>query len=247
MRIGAFEFSPGLWPTLATLAMLPVLLALGAWQLERAAWKQGLVDMEAEITQLAPVALLDVVNSPAPRDYRPVYMNGRYDLEHQLLLDNRIFRRRPGYEVLTPLRLKDQPAVVLVNRGWVPLGPSRAELPDLPGPATERLVTGTIARLPEKVFRLDAAEEPNAGWPQVIQHIDLEAISQRLGQAVLPVVVLLDMDDTEGFARDWQPVYGIMPDKHRAYGMQWFSLALVLVIIYAGVNTRRIGKQESGN
>lgn len=246
MRIGDFEFSPGLWPTLATLAMLPVLLALGAWQLERAAWKQGLVDMEAEITQLAPAALLDVVDSPAPRDYRPVYMNGRYDLEHQLLLDNRIFRRRPGYEVLTPLRLKDQPAVVLVNRGWVPLGPSRAELPDLPGPATERLVTGTIARLPEKVFRLDAAEETNAGWPQVIQHIDLEAISQRLGQAVLPVVVLLDMNDTEGFARDWQPVYGIMPDKHRAYAMQWFSLALVLVIIYAGVNTRRIGKQDSG-
>jgi cytochrome oxidase assembly protein ShyY1 len=29
--------------------------------------------------------------------------------------------------------------------------------------------------------------------------------------------------------------------------MQWFSLALVLIIIYAGVNTRRIGKQESGN
>lgn len=247
MRIGGFEFSPGLWPTLATLAILPVLLALGAWQFERAVWKQGLIDKEAEISQLAPAALLDVVDSPASADYRPVYMTGSYDLGHQLLLDNRIYKRRPGYEVLTPLRLKGQQAVVLVNRGWVPLGPSRADLPDLPGPADERLVTGTIARLPEKIFRLDAAEESHAGWPQVIQNIDLELIGERLGQAVLPVVVLLDMKDTDGFARDWQPVYGIMPDKHRAYAMQWFSLALVLVIIYAGVNTRRIGKQESGN
>ncbi|HSG10332.1 MAG TPA: SURF1 family protein [Gammaproteobacteria bacterium] len=247
MRIGNFEFSPGLWPTLATLAILPFFLALGAWQLERAAWKQGLVDTEAELTQLAPAALLDVLDSAAPRDYRPVYMTGRYDLEHQLLLDNRIYQRRPGYEVLTPLRLKDRQAVVLVNRGWVPLGQSRAQLPDVPGPAAERLVTGTIARLPEKVFRLDAAEESHAGWPQVIQNIDLEAIGQRLGQAVIPVVVLLDMNDTDGFARDWQPVYGIMPDKHRAYAMQWFSLALVLIIIYVGVNTRRNGKQDSGN
>jgi cytochrome oxidase assembly protein ShyY1 len=35
-------------------------------------------------------------------------------------------------------------------------------------------------------------------------------------------------------------VYGITPDRHRAYAAQWFTLALVLLLIYVGVNTHRV-------
>jgi cytochrome oxidase assembly protein ShyY1 len=38
-------------------------------------------------------------------------------------------------------------------------------------------------------------------------------------------------------------VYGITPDKHRAYALQWFTLALVLLLIYISVNTRRLPRQ----
>ena len=38
MRFGNYKFSPGLWPTLATLLLLPLLTGLGIWQLERAGW-----------------------------------------------------------------------------------------------------------------------------------------------------------------------------------------------------------------
>ena len=92
----------------------------------------------------------------------------------------------------------------------------------------------------EKVFRLDTAEEAISGWPQVIQHIDFAAIGSRLGYPVMPLVVQLDAEDAHGFTRDWKAIYGITPDKHRAYAMQWFTLALVLVLIYLGVNTKRI-------
>jgi len=54
-----------------------------------------------------------------------------------------------------------------------------------------------------------------------------------------PLVLLLDETDPGGFVREWKPVYGITPDKHRAYAAQWFTLALVLLLIYVGVNTRR--------
>lgn len=240
MRIAGFEFRPGLWPTVATLLILPALIGLGNWQLERAAWKQGLIDAQLESARQAPQPLMEALDSGGPLAFRAVTVAGQYDLEQQLLLDNRIYKGRAGYHVLTPLRLAGREQVVLVNRGWLPMGQSRAVLPDLPGPEMEALISGTITRLPEKVFRLDSQEEQVRGWPQVVQQINFGEIGQRLGYVLLPVVIQLDPVAAHGFTRDWKPVYGIVPDKHRAYAMQWFTLVLVLVLIYIGVNSKRI-------
>ena len=102
----------------------------------------------------------------------------------------------------------------------------------------EVLNTKILPQIP--VGRLGEAEEAVTGWPQVIQHVEFADIGERLGEDTLPVVVQLASDEPHGFARDWKPVYGISPDKHRAYAMQWFTLALVLVVIYTGVNTKRV-------
>jgi len=50
----------------------------------------------------------------------------------------------------------------------------------------------------------------------------------------------LDLALTE--ITEWKAVYGVPPDKHRAYALQWFTLALVLMVIYIGVNTKRHGQ-----
>ena len=78
MRIGRFDFSPGLWPTLATLAILPLLLGLGIWQLDRAAWKQSIIDTGLETARQSPQPLLDVVEAGGVLDFRPVVARGRY-------------------------------------------------------------------------------------------------------------------------------------------------------------------------
>ena len=239
MRLGPFEFSPGLWPSLATLVLLPGMIWLGVWQLERAAWKQGLVEAHDISSRLAPVSLEWMLDNGEITEYRPVAVDGDYDLGHQMLLDNKTYLGHAGYHVLTPLRLKDRPAV-LVNRGWVPLGRSRAELPGLPGPSGKVIVEGFAKLPPDRLFRLDSTEEAHAGWPQVIQQIELTRLEKRLGYPLLPVVVLLDKADAHGFVRDWKPAYDVPPDKHRAYAMQWFTLALVLLLIYLGVNSKRI-------
>lgn len=239
MRIGPYDFTPTLWPSLATLVLLPVLVGLGLWQLERAAWKQGLVEANAEQARKAPVALEALLASGESVEYRPVTVRGSYDGEHQLLLDNRAHAGRAGYHVLTPLRLGGSGAWVLVNRGWVPVGPDRARLPALPAPQGEVVVHGSVRRPPEQGFRLADTEEPNRGWPKVIQQLDPAAQERLLGYPLLPVILLLDDQDAHGFVRDWKPVYGITPDKHRAYALQWFTLAVVLLLIYVGVNTRR--------
>lgn len=245
MRIGSFEFRPGFWPTLVTLILLPLLAGLGIWQLERAGWKQALVDQHAARTRDPPVALASLLPVTAASEYRTVTVKGHYKLEQQLLLDNRLNRGRAGYHVLTPLRLADASATVLVNRGWLPVGASRAVLPDLDGPTGTIHVRAMVKLPPEKIFRLGGDEERHAGWPQVIQAVDIAALEERLGYALLPLVLLLDPDDVHGFVRDWKPVYGTLPDKHRAYALQWFTLAAVLLLIYIGVNTKRISNEPA--
>jgi surfeit locus 1 family protein len=243
MRIGHFDFRPSLWPTLATLVLLPVLVGLGEWQLERAAWKQGLVDAHAARIGEPAQPLRSVLASSVSGtdlDYRQVTAQGVYDLDHQLLLDNQIYQGRAGYQVLTPLRLDGVESGddwVLVNRGWVPLGESRSQLPAVTGPA-ERITLRAMIKLPPgKAFGPEAVE--SSGWPQVIQQLEIGPIGKQIGHPLLPMVLLLDKEDPGGFVRDWKPVYGITPDKHRAYAAQWFTLALVLLIIYIGVNTHR--------
>lgn len=244
MRLGNYRFRPGLVPTLATLALLPLLIGLGVWQLQRAEWKQGLVDANAERAALPAVALGSLLPVTAADQYRPVTVHGHYDLDHQLLLDNRINQGHPGYEVLTPLLPDGGGRGVLVNRGWVPASPDRSALPALPGTRGDLLVRATVKLPPEKIFRLADVEEAQAGWPRVVQQPELARFEALLGYPLEPLFLLLDPAAEHGFLRDWKPVYGVTPDKHRAYAAQWLTLALVLVLIYLGVNTKRIETDE---
>lgn len=244
MRFGAFEFSPALWPTLLTLLLVPLFIGFGLWQLDRAAWKQDLVDADAGKARLPPVSLDSLVDIRDVEPYRRIFVRGYYDMDHQLLLDNRTYEGYAGYHVLTPLHMADSDKTVLVNRGWVPVGSSRSVLPDIPGTDGEVLVDATIQMPPKKLFRLGDVDEQNQGWPQVVQQIKMSELEQRLGYPLQPLILLLDKNDEFGFIRDWKPVYGVTPDKHRAYAVQWFTLAGVLLSIYIGVNTRRIATED---
>jgi surfeit locus 1 family protein len=243
MRFGSYDFSPSLWPTIATLLLLPVLTGLGIWQLERAAWKQHMVDTHTDRALLSPVSLQSLHDYRDAEQYRKVFVRGYYDMEHQLLLDNRTYEGYAGYHVLTPLRLDESEKTVLVNRGWVPVGNSRAILPDIPGTTGEVLVDATIKLPPQKLFRLSGMDEVHEGWPQVVQQIEINELEERLGYPLEPLILLLDKDDEFGFIRDWKPVYGVTPDKHRAYAVQWFTLAAVLLMIYIGVNSKHIPRE----
>ncbi|MDH3970882.1 MAG: SURF1 family protein [Gammaproteobacteria bacterium] len=243
MRIGAFDFRPALWPTVATLLLLPLMTGLGIWQLERASWKQQLVDMHEGRGRLSPIGLA-AASEGGDLQYRRVFARGHYDMEHQLLLDNRTFNGHAGYHVLTPLKLANSDKVVLVNRGWVPLGSSRAVLPEIPGTYGEVLVDATIKLPPKKFFRLGEMDEPNTSWPKVVQQLQLEPLGQMLDVTLEPLILLLDKEDQFGFIRDWKPVYGVTPDKHKAYAVQWFTLAVVLLMIYVGANSKRIPKDK---
>lgn len=238
MRAGSLIFRPRPIPSLAVLLLLPLLLGLGFWQLDRARQKEALAAGFAGQLDLptVPLAAVDPVD-PGSR-YRKVSVAGRYDGEHQLLLDNQIRDGRPGYHVYTPLRTAT--AAILINRGWVPWGESRRPLPDVAIARREVTLEGRLAQPANPGLRLDGAETAGSDWPKVIQHVDYDRLATALGYPLIPAVVLLDPQAADGYRRDWQPAFGRFgPQRHRGYALQWFALAATLAAIFIVVNVRR--------
>lgn len=238
MRIGRFEFTPGLWPTLATLALLPLLCSLGFWQIHRAAAKRELLDGYAQHSHAAAVSVDAAAAFDLARQYHHVRIAGRYDVQHQFLLDNQVHDGMPGYQVFTPLLLADGRRAILVNRGWLALGSSRRDLPVLPTPDGPVTLTGVLAPVPGHGVLLGADIETDTRWPRVVQAIELARLQRDLDARLAPQIVLLDATESNGFIRQWKIVeFG--PERNLGYAFQWFTMAAALLAIYIGVNTRR--------
>jgi len=213
------------------IALVPLFLSLGVWQLYRGEEKEALMALRARHESEPPIALQGAAVALEENRYRRVTVTGEYDAEHQFLLDNQVFRQHAGYHVLTPLRIQGSNMAVLVNRGWIPVGNDRTRLPDLAIRQTRVRISGILDRFAGIGFKLKGAQIPGPGWPALVQWVDAERLSDRLGYGLLPYQVLLAPDETEGYERAWRPA-SLSPETNRGYALQWFSFALVVMILY---------------
>jgi surfeit locus 1 family protein len=226
------------WSPVLVAAALAVAGTAARWQLNRAAEKETLFaafaagDTGSALTELPPDGAAGELR------YRRVSVSGRYDAGRQILLDNIPADGRPGYHVLTPLRLVDGSAV-LVNRGWVPADGDRSRLPDVALAATDVTISGRIDRLPQPSVRLAAPPGPaSAPWPRRLFFPDAAAASAELGYRVRDYQLLLDPAAPDGFRRDWSPAeFG--PEHHLGYAVQWAGLGLTAVVLWVVLSLRR--------
>ncbi len=239
LRIGNRVFAPPAWGLLLTALALAAFISLGSWQLDRAREKQSLTDAFVAGSR----DTLDATGlgfAELPR-YQQVRLRGAYDASRQILLDNMPSSAgRAGYRVLTPLERSDGLGWVLVDRGWVPLGATRADLPDAAVDAGDREVTGILDVLPVPGLRLGPAAAPDAsGWPRVLLFPTEADVESALGTDVESRIVLLDPDAPGGFERAWRPSLGFGPERHLGYAVQWFAFAVVAVVLLIALNLRR--------
>lgn len=234
-----YSFKPGWAAAFAVTVLVPTFLALGNWQLDRAAAKEALLSLRDERLRGDDWVIDAAAPSLEQIRYRPVVVRGTYDADHQFLLDNQIYRGQAGYHVLTPLKLDGQAnRAILVNRGWVGVGPDRKRLPPV-GLAPVRVTLHGIAdKFPEVAWRLSGAEIPAPGWPAVTLVAEPTALSERLGYSILPYQVLLSPAEPLGYVRDWKPA-SVDPGKNRGYALQWFAFAGVLTVLFVWHGLRR--------
>jgi len=210
--------------------LLPLLLGLGLWQLQRATEKEQLARVWAERQLQSPQVLPVSGTEAAELAYLRVELQGRFLPERQFLLDNRMRAGRYGMEVLTPMRLQASEQLVLVNRGWVPADPARRHLPEVKTPAGLQSLQGTLYVSPGTPYTL-GPEIHTGPWPRSLLALDMAVISAMLEDSVYPYSVRLSADSPAALMADW-PLVNTLPEKHRAYAVQWFSMALVLACLY---------------
>lgn len=230
-----------LLPTLAALLFSGLFVALGLWQLDRAAQKTSILQDYTSRSKAAPVALgmkLPIENADAWR-YRRVRMTGRFDDAHQFLLDNQVSRGQAGYRVLTPLRLADSRFNVLVDRGWIALGPSRERLPDVTVEDGQVELTGTVYIPYGRGFSLGAMDAGEDAWPRRVQFLDFERMAELLGYPLAQMTIRLAESAPHGYRREAR-ILPFGPERHLGYAVQWFALAATVAVIYVVLTVRAL-------
>jgi surfeit locus 1 family protein len=238
-RISAFGrvFSPSWSMTLLTLVLFVAFVGLGRWQWHRGEAKQATWD---EYERASPALAVKPRDIDTVARFAHVELNGRFEGDRQFLLDNISHDGQPGYEVLTPYLLSDGRRV-LVNRGWVPFTGYRDRLPDVSWHgAPDFAITGRVDELPAAGLASGRAP-PDAGsaWPKVTSFPTQQELESALGQKLMRRIVLLDADTAAGYVRVWTPP-GLPPARHFSYAIQWWGFALVLLVLYFGLNFRKV-------
>lgn len=218
--------------TLFFVVFFPLMISLGFWQLDREEQKQQLLEQQQRQRQQSPVPVVQVDWSRGGAlAFLPVRASGRYDNDHSFLLDNRVRDGQVGYEVLTPFDTGQR--TLLVNRGWIPLGGTRQQLPDVPVSPGEVLIRGSV-HVPEgePLLLSDVRDPLGDRWPRRIQSVDIEAVEQALDRSVvLPYVVRLASQAPGALRADWA-VDTIQPATHRGYAVQWFAMSAALLVLF---------------
>ncbi len=216
------------------------LLSLGIWQLNRAEEKRTLLSLEAASSAAQPVPMKEILNDVggAASIYARVSLSGVWLPEKQLLWDNRIAAGKAGYEVITPFQ-SDDGSIVLLNRGWVPVGASRSILPEVGDGVADAQVwqlQGVVTR-PSKGLASGPAVEASEQWPKRLQYLDYEAIADELKLDIVPALIQTRLLGAKieapwHYLANWEPTESFGPSRHLGYAVQWFALLITLIFLY---------------
>jgi len=210
-----------------TILFAAVCSGLGVWQLARrteALVEVSKIDANYDSAPLPLTeALANLDSFTESQKWLPVTMTGTYLVADELLVRNRPLNVRPGFEVLTPLRLNDG-TVFVVNRGWLPTG-ARQDAPDVvPAPPTGQV---TI------VARLKAAEPTlnnRTASGNQIATINLTDVAGRVGQPTYTGAYGL-LDSENPAPLEPRPTAVVKPIRdegpHLSYALQWFVFGLI--------------------
>ena len=232
-------FRPLLWPTLFTVPVALLCLALGSWQIQRLHWKEGLIAQRQAAVAAPPVPAPRTLDEAKGMEFHHVTDEGVFLHDKEIFLGATSEGGRQGYQVLTPLR-EAGGRIVFVNRGFIP-----AELKD-PAKRAAGQLAGTVHV--QGLLRLPPPGKPN--WFLPDNRPDLNYWFW----VDLPAMSAADkLDNVAGFYIDadaspnpggW-PKGGVtrlsLPNDHLQYAITWFSLAVALMVIYFLYHRRNAG------
>jgi surfeit locus 1 family protein len=233
-------------PCLVALAALLVLVGLGTWQLQRKAWKEGLI--AAMNTRLAaPPAELPAASqwsslNAESAEFRRVRFHAQFTegrgvyvyVAGSALRDD---IKEPGYFAFAPARLDDGTTVV-VNRGYIPMDQQ------IGWPAGTMEVVGYLRWPESRPWFLSETNSASDTW--FVRDQRTMAAAKGWGDVAPFYVDQESPVPASGLPRPAALKVNLRND-HLQYAVTWFGLAAVLVGCFvAWLVTRRRNAADSG-
>lgn len=209
-----------------------VLLALGFWQVQRLAWKEGVIARFEERLAAAPAALPE--NPERARDdFLRVALEGRLGAEELHVLTS-LKPHGPGYRVIAPVET-DGGRLVMTDLGFVPEDMKDRAL----RPVADRVALIGALYWPDEVdgFTPEPDRERAIWFAR-----DLQAMAEALGTE--PLLVIAESHDLGPWPIPRR--LGVaLPNDHLGYAITWFSLALIWAVMSALLVRREQGRSRS--
>jgi surfeit locus 1 family protein len=219
--------------------MLPALMGLGFWQMERADEKQQLVDRYAKNQQLPPIVEVQDIMADGDHQYRRAWIKATADNQRIIILDNRVKNGRPGYEILQAASIFGENKKLLINRGWVPASLDRSILPSIAPISAEMQLRGNLYRRLKGGYQLDDGVTVVKSWPSRIGWVSVARAEELFGEKFFPYQLRLDQDSQGALETGWVTV-AVQPEKHTGYAVQWFAMAITLLILTLIANSNLV-------
>lgn len=225
---------------LLSLFLLPLLITLGCWQLQRAEQKSRL-EAQWQEQQRQPIIELHPHNIAQLVDHQRVMVEGKFLSDSYWLLDNRHRQGHYGFEVIQIFVTGDGQRL-LINRGWIKANARRNELPRVTTPPGPLTLFGELMSIRKN--RLVSPDElTSTDRPEVILAIDSQTLAKKTQQPLPDRYLRLDSLSEAALVTDW-PLSAMSSARHRGYAVQWFGLAAVLLAGCLLVNSGRWQGQQ---
>ena len=229
-----FHWQPNKNLLFLSLCLFPLMIALGFWQLDRADEKQRILNQYNANQQASPAGV-EGLYSRTNLQYRSAWLEGELDAKRRIILDNRVENGKPGYEILEALNVAGMGQMILVNRGWVPASLDRNILPKIEAVEDQVKFRGVLYQSLGG-YRLDDGISQVAEWPARVGWITAERAEELFAESFFPYQLRLDQDSPDALQTGWATV-SVQPAKHTGYAVQWFAMALVLLVMTVIANS----------
>lgn len=240
------RFRPTLIATLFAVPLFVGMVALGTWQLFRMEWKDNQIALRHSRASASPVDFSDrypgAIADPRAEEFTALRLRGSYRHDREFYLGARTLDRRIGFFVITPFVLaesSDQPRILLVNRGWIPRenkDPTTRQEAQIAGHITEEILLRADGWRGYDFVRPTNDVDKNFWF-----YVDSQAMAQVAGLTGVIAGVYGDArarDVPGGYPLGGQTRIQLV-NNHLEYVITWYSLAVILAVIYVIFHLRR--------
>jgi len=227
-----------------TLLVVITCLALANWQHNRAQDKQLRLDNISKVQAKGVMSWSELQSLPASLNKTGIklQLTGHLESEQYWLLDNRVFQKQVGFDVLAMFYPEQSNAAMIVNLGWVKAPKSREQKAIVKLPTRSMTLEVQLKQGDLAGFYLQK-QQPNEGsWPKRIQYVDLAVMQQEVQQETQQVIQQRSTAKLVNFIAyskqakfSLQPHYEpvvMPPEKHLAYALQWLLLAVAALLVF---------------